>query len=218
MRKKIQNLYLFFSSLLKLNITKSILIQFKIKSNNWRRFPVLLYGKSSFSIHSTASINIISGKFIFNDGRQKFEPFFGFLKMEKNSKLNVKGAFTVYSGGHIILAKDANINLGSGYINRNVKIRCFKSICIGENVAISENVTIWDSDVHEMVREGYVNTAPINIGNHVWIGTGVIILKGVSIGDNSIISAGSVVSRSVPANCLAAGNPAKIIKRNVSWK
>lgn len=208
---------MFSNKLLKLNILKSIFIQFKVKPNNWRRISVLFYGKSSFSIHSAAVINI-SGKFIFNDGRQKFEPFVGFLKMEKKSRLNINGSFSIYAGGHIILAENATLTLGSGYINRHVKIRCFNSINIGENVAISENVTIWDSDVHEVVREGYVNTAPINIGNHVWIGSNVIILKGVNIGDNSIISAGSVVSKDVPANCLAAGNPAKTIKQDVSWK
>ena len=52
----------------------------------------------------------------------------------------------------------------------------------------------------------------INIGNNVWIGWGSIILKGVTIGDNSIIAAGSVVISSIPANCLAAGNPAVVKK------
>jgi acetyltransferase-like isoleucine patch superfamily enzyme len=58
---------------------------------------------------------------------------------------------------------------------------------------------------------------PVHIGNKVWIGANVTILKGVSIGDGSVIAAGSVVTRSIPANCLAGGIPAKVIKENVAW-
>jgi acetyltransferase-like isoleucine patch superfamily enzyme len=59
---------------------------------------------------------------------------------------------------------------------------------------------------------------PIIIGNNVWIGTNVTVLKGVTIGDGAIIAAGSVVTKDVPANCMAAGVPAKVIKEHVKWK
>lgn len=59
--------------------------------------------------------------------------------------------------------------------------------------------------------------APISIGNHVWIGTNAIILKGVDIGDGAVVAAGAVVTRSVPPRCIVAGNPAKIVKENVEW-
>ena len=61
-------------------------------------------------------------------------------------------------------------------------------------------------------------TQPISIGNHVWIGINVTILKGVKIGDGAIIAAGAVVTRDVPERCLAAGVPARVIKNNVSWE
>lgn len=61
-------------------------------------------------------------------------------------------------------------------------------------------------------------TKPVCIGNHVWIGQRAMILKGVSIGDGAIIAAGAVVTRDVPAGCLAAGVPAKVIRKNVEWK
>ena len=66
----------------------------------------------------------------------------------------------------------------------------------------SENSTFWKSQ-----------TAPVIIGNNVWIGGGCIILPGVTIGDNTTIGAGSVVTKSIPANVLAVGNPCRILKQ-----
>ena len=60
-------------------------------------------------------------------------------------------------------------------------------------------------------------SAPVIIENHVWIGKNVTILKGVTIGEGAIIGAGSVVSKSIPPHCLAVGNPAKVIKENLTW-
>ena len=108
--------------------------------------------------------------------------------------------------------------MGSGFFNSNIKIRCHEKIEIGENVAISHDVTIMDSDAHEGLWKGYKKTKPIKIGNHVWIGTRATILKGVTIGDNAIIAAGSVVTKDVPSNTVVAGVPAKVIKTNINWK
>lgn len=103
-------------------------------------------------------------------------------------------------------------------MNRNVKIRCHQEIVIGNNVAISENVTIWDSDAHQIIGKETETTKPIKIGNHVWIGNNVTILKGVTIGDEAVIAAGSVVNKDIPSGCLAGGVPARVIRDKIQWK
>lgn len=82
---------------------------------------------------------------------------------------------------------------------------------------ISEAITIRDSDNHTIVGNSHSHTQPIHIGDRVWIGMNVTILKGVKIGDGAIIGAGALVNRDVPAGCLAAGVPARVIKENVEW-
>lgn len=77
----------------------------------------------------------------------------------------------------------------------NFKIHCFNEITIGEDVIISENVTIRDSDGHDILYEKHKKSSHINIGNHVWIGLNATILKGVTIGDGAIIASGAVVTK-----------------------
>lgn len=94
-----------------------------------------------------------------------------------------------------------------------------KTIRIGEGCMLAPNVTIFDSDFHiawppERRHDTWETDMDrdVTLERNVWVGTGVIILKGVTIGENSIIAAGSVVVKDVPANCVAGGNPARIIK------
>lgn len=139
------------------------------------------------------------------------------LRIDANAKFNIKDKFTIYYGGDIILFKNSELNLGSGFFNSNIKIRCHKKISIGNDVAISHDVTIMDSDAHSIVGKDN-EPQSIIIEDHVWIGTRATILKGVSIGKGSIVAAGSVVTNNVPERTLVAGVPARIIKENILWK
>jgi len=177
---------------------------------------VVCYKGTKLILNKTSKINIkenlkLNDNMIENNGRTTI------LRMDENSEL-VVGKFSVYYGGDIICFKNSKLEIGSGFFNSNVKIRCTESIKIGEDVAISHNVTIMDSDAHELINEEYEKTKPVNIGNHVWISSGAMILKGVKIGDGAIIAAGAIVTHDVPSNCIAAGVPAKIIKQNINWK
>lgn len=143
--------------------------------------------------------------------------FDSLLLLNDGARLVVNGDFKIYTGCSVYVNKNATLELGSGYINNNVNISCFDSIKIGHDVAISEDVTIRDSDNHLILHSGRKPEQPIEIGDRVWIGIRATILKGVKIGNGSIIAAGAVVTRDVPDNCLVAGVPAKVIKRNIYW-
>lgn len=92
-------------------------------------------------------------------------------------------------------------------------------IHIGRKCMIAEGVDIWSTDTHSIFEDGnLVNPPqPIHIGNHVWIGKDVAILKGVTIGDDAIIGMKSMVTHDVQANSLNVGSPAKQIREKVSW-
>jgi len=120
---------------------------------------------------------------------------------------------TFGGGAKIIIGDGVGLN-GTAITARS------KTIKIGDGTMIAPNVTIVDSDFHALwpPESRLINPAPerdedVSIGKNVWIGMNSIILKGVLIGDNAIIGAGSVVATDIPPDCIACGNPARAIKQ-----
>ncbi len=113
---------------------------------------------------------------------------------------------------------DAVIEIGDGAeINNNAFIKSQgPGIRIGARALLGSEVTIYDSDFHDLRaerrRDGQPRTAAVELGENVFIGDRVLILKGVRIGANSVIGAGSVVSSSIPDGVIAAGSPARVIR------
>jgi acetyltransferase-like isoleucine patch superfamily enzyme len=106
-------------------------------------------------------------------------------------------------------------------IGDRTHINCQTSISIGKHCAISWDVEILDSDMHTIVGEDgqpLPNRVPVTIEDRVWIGTRALILKGVTIGHDSIVAAGAVVTNSIPPHCICAGNPAKVIRQIQEWR
>lgn len=94
-----------------------------------------------------------------------------------------------------------------------VRISSGSRITIGDNCMMASGVYITDADWHGIYdRAGFGKALPVSISDNVWIGDRAMICKGVSIGENSIIGAGSVVVNPVPANVIAAGNPARVLR------
>jgi acetyltransferase-like isoleucine patch superfamily enzyme len=95
-----------------------------------------------------------------------------------------------------------------------VRISSAEGITIADNCMIANNAYITDSDWHGIYdRLSFGKAEPVRIEKNAWIGDSAIVCKGVTIGENSIVGAGAIVVDPVPANCVAAGNPARVVKR-----
>lgn len=136
----------------------------------------------------------------------------------------MQGQIFVEGNGVVIMHEHSKIETST-------RILCVNRVEIGAYTAIAE-ATICDNNNHPVSPEfrkkmritpigsqmrmwKYSDNKPIKIGENCWIGAGVRICKGVTIGDNSVIAACSVVTKNVPANCIAAGNPAKVVKTDI---
>jgi acetyltransferase-like isoleucine patch superfamily enzyme len=155
-----------------------------------------------------------------------------FSKMGSNSRIlgkprilsqgeiNVGDDFLLTSNketSEILAFKGATITIGNSVtVGYGVVINAKQRIDIGDFVLIGNRSVIIDTDYHGL-DGNETKTAPIRIGNHVWIAWGVIILKGVTIGNNSIVAAGSIVTDDVPPNTIVGGNPAKVIRPTKGW-
>ncbi len=114
---------------------------------------------------------------------------------------------------HISAFEGAVIELGDRvYLNDGVNICATKKITVGSDSKIGDMVYILDSDFHGVSLGEPTKTQDVSLGKNVWVGARSIILAGSSIGDHSVIGAGSVVAGNIPAKSIAVGNPARMIR------
>ncbi len=109
-----------------------------------------------------------------------------------------------------------NIEIGENfYSNHNLVILDANKVKFGDNVFIAPNCGFYTAGHpldYETRNKGLEYAKPIEVGNNVWIGGNVVVLPGVTIGDNVVIGAGSIVTKDIPSNSVAVGNPCKVIK------
>jgi len=122
--------------------------------------------------------------------------------MGENCKIHIKSGCMIGDNSYLVV-KESNVNL-----------------IIGKECGLSRNVKIMTSDGHPIYQDGKrINFAKdIVLEDNVWVADNVTILKGVHIGENSVLGIESLVTKSVPKNSIAAGNPAKTVKKNIMWK
>jgi acetyltransferase-like isoleucine patch superfamily enzyme len=111
----------------------------------------------------------------------------------------------------------ASITIGErNFFNNNISIGAAEKVVIGSDCLFGGMVSISDCDFHDlrpkMRHSSQGLKGPVVIEDNVWIGFGTVILKGVTIGTNSVVGAMSLVTKSIPANCISAGNPARVIR------
>lgn len=126
------------------------------------------------------------------------------------ARFNIEQPFYCDYGYHIEIGEDF-------YSNVNLVILDGATVSFGDHVFIAPNCGFYTAghplDVAQR-NQGLEYARPIRVGHNVWIGAGVSVLPGVTIGDNCVIGAGSVVNRDIPANSVAVGNPCKVVKTN----
>lgn len=143
------------------------------------------------------------------------------VRFWRNARLTVHGDAQIFRGTSVLISENAHLEIGhKTYINSNSAVTCFDHITIGSDCAISWNTNMLDGNAHELVVDGVPRprTQPVVIGDKVWIGTGTIILSGVRIGSSAVVAAGSVVTADVPDGAVAGGNPARVVRDNVTWQ
>lgn len=171
---------------------------------------------NALDIHGSAKI-VLNGRFKFGYKKNRKSQMESALLLEKDCVLEVGNVITFY-GADFQVFKNASLKIGNSIINRNVQIICMDSITIGNGCLISRDVVIRDNDGgHYVLAPGFKTTAPVVIGNHVWIGHGAIIMKGVTIGDGAIIGAGAWVATDVKPGAVVMSDPARTVQKNVDW-
>lgn len=101
------------------------------------------------------------------------------------------------------------------YANFNLTLVDDTHIYVGDHTMFGPNVTLATAGhpiLPELREQGYQYNAPVHIGKNCWLGAGVIVLPGVTIGDNTVIGAGSIVTKDIPSNVVAVGNPCKVLR------
>lgn len=172
----------------------------------------------ALDIHPTAHIKCNSGIVAFGIKKNKKSKAETALFMDANSQLIFDGPNYFKPGTDIQLFKGAKLRYGSGGTNLGLKIVCAHEISIGHHTFIGRDVWIRDNNGgHYIIQTGYTDKAPVIIGDYVWIGSNVQIMKGVTIGDGAVIASNSVVSTNIPAHSMASGNPAQVIAENITW-
>ena len=219
MTKKIKSFFKYFNSVGFSLTTWWKFFKINFFSNN------IISKKGLFLIHNYSRINIdkkakiiLNSHFVFGIKQVKSSHLETRLLLEENSKLTINGSFGVYCNSYIRVVKGGSLILNGGFINENVQITCASKISIGKGCTIARDVIIRDYDSHTIEEDGFQMMKPIIIGDNVWIGNRAMILKGVTIGDGAIIAAGAIVTKNIPSKTIAAGVPAKVIKKGITWR
>jgi serine acetyltransferase len=160
------------------------------------------------------------GSFLFL-GFAHFTPTPCAMHLGRGATVSVHGTAQIHRGTRVFVHDGGHLQIGNrSFVNDCSTVTCFQHIAIGSGCAISWNTNILDTNAHDLAIDGQSRprSAPVTIGDRVWIGTGATVLAGVTIGDGAVIAAGSVVTSAVPDRTLAAGNPARTIRQDVSWR
>ena len=191
--------------------------KFKIQKNNKFTISDSLIKKNNIEIFgSNNKCNIDLGSKIENL----------YIKIKgKNNSLFIKKNCKILSGKINIIGDDLHFLIGNNTTIRefdSVLVGKKKSISIGNDCMLGSNIKIWNGELHPIYsltsKKRLNNAKSIEIGDHVWIGSDVVILKGSNISEGSVVGVRSLVKGKVEKNVVVAGSPARKIRDNIKWK
>lgn len=184
--------------------------------------PFKVYWKSKIHIGKNATLNFGGRVKI---GNNRHQPVVSLLPINlwfgEKSTISFGKSVCIGPGVNMIVKENATLKIGDRtYFTSDLHLEAVKCIEIGSDCAVSWGATIIDDNHHKVLPKTLSKNGAefVKIGNHVWIGCNVTILKGTEIGENCIVAAGSIAKGKFPPNSLIGGNPAKVIKDNVSWE
>jgi acetyltransferase-like isoleucine patch superfamily enzyme len=173
-------------------------------------------------------LNVDFGKGFYCETAQIFR----FIKTKAPHAVRIGNHVSCYAGCSFSIGEKGSTVIGDFTLLNGALIMAEERIEIGSHCLVSWNVGIADSDFHPLAPaqrlidakalapfyqdrppRPKLETRPVSIGDNVWIGMHSLILKGVTIGENSVVAAGAIVTKSVPSNCVVAGNPAAVVKK-----
>jgi acetyltransferase-like isoleucine patch superfamily enzyme len=172
---------------------------------------VVIKGINNITSNNTLTIGLGTAGFVHN---------YDATYLNIKGKLSFGGNYTIGRGTRMDIAKGAVVTIGTGgYINVNNTFIIKHKLVIGDGCVIAWDCQFLDEDFHELEYQGKIDRkSEIVLGNNIWVGCGVQVYKGTVIPDGCVIAAGAVVRGIIEEkNVLVAGNPGKIIKRNISW-
>jgi acetyltransferase-like isoleucine patch superfamily enzyme len=130
-----------------------------------------------------------------------------------DGRLRLGDSVVLRDGPTIDVKHGGELTIGDHvFLNRRCNLLATTSVAIGAHGKIAPDAVIRDTDTHQIEPGTEPNAQPIHLGRNVWIGQRAIVLPGVTIGDNAVVAAGAVVVSDVPANTVAAGVPAKVVR------
>lgn len=175
------------------------------------RPKILSYHRNIFRLGEGARLTV--GERVHLSTRHNTWPSSVYIELAENSLLHFVGRASLRGEGRIVVSNGARIVIGNHCILRERFWLCaHQEITIGDDTGIGQDTMILDSDVHLIIVNGKQQPVqgPVHIGDRVLIGAHCIILKGVTIGSDSVVGAGSLVTRDIPDHVLAFGRPARV--------
>lgn len=207
-----------------MTVFNTIRLSVRATGRPWYELPVVVSGPTLVRVSRLASIEVDPGsRLVIGSGgtRQIFDAdrTRAALVIARKARLSVQGGQVRLSWGtKVRLSPSARLELGGGsFLNAGCLVFAATSVTLGERCNVAWGVTIMDTDFH-VADPDRPRMAPVHIGDDVWLGADVLVLQGSTIGSGSVVGARSVVRGRVPERSLAVGQPAEVVRSNVSWQ